>query len=48
MTELKIKEISEFDEGGKDKTRVIFSDNEQRETEIVFEGSGKIRAAVKA
>lgn len=48
MAELKIKEISGFNENGKDKTKVIFSDMKDKETEIILEGTGKIKAAVKA
>ncbi|MEE3349776.1 MAG: hypothetical protein VZR09_07030 [Candidatus Gastranaerophilaceae bacterium] len=47
MTELKIKEITGFNEDGKDKTKVIFADSD-KETEIIFEGSGKIKIAVGA
>lgn len=46
MTELKIKEISNFTENGENKTKIIFSDSE-KEKEIIFEGSGKIKTAVK-
>jgi len=47
MDNLKIKEIKEFSENGKNKTKVVFSDSES-EKEIVFEGSGKIKTTVSA
>ncbi len=46
MSDLKIKEISGFTEDGVDKTKVVFSDS-HKDTEIIFEGSGSIRAAVE-
>ncbi len=46
MTEVKIKEISEINENGLNKTKMIFSDS-KKDTEIIFEGSGKIKAAIK-
>ena len=46
MVELKIKEIKGFTENGIAKTKMIFVKND-KETEIVFEGSGKIKSAVE-
>ena len=46
MTEMKIKEISDFTEDGIDKTKVIFSDTKQ-DTEIILEGKGKIKTVVE-
>ena len=44
MAELKIKEISNYTDCGKNKTKVVFSDNKvHKNTEIIFEGSGKIK-----
>ena len=47
MADLMIKEISEFIEDKKDKSKVIFCDIDGKETEIVLEGSGKIRIPVE-
>lgn len=47
MSELKIKEISNFMENNVRKTRLIISDND-RETEIILEGDGKLKVAVEA
>ena len=47
MEKLKIKEISEFSENGVNKTKMVFSDGENQEKEIIFQGSGKIKFAVE-
>ena len=48
MAELKIKEISNYTDCGKNKTKIIFSDNkEHKNTEIIFEGIGKIKTTTK-
>lgn len=48
MTELKIKEISNYTDCGKNKTKVVFSDKEKiNETEIILEGNGKIKTTTK-
>lgn len=47
MADPQIKEIFNYIENDTNKTTVIFSDKE-KETEIVFEGSGKIKVAIEA
>lgn len=46
MNDLKVKEISSFIENDIQKTRLIISEND-KETEIILEGNGKIKAAVE-
>ena len=46
MNDLKIKEISRFTENNIVKTRLIISEN-GKDTEIILEGNGKIKAAVE-
>ncbi len=46
MNDLKIKEISRFTENDVVKTRLVISDN-GKDTEIILEGNGKIKAAVE-
>ena len=45
VMELKVKEIKNFLEDGKNKTKIIFSQNDL-EKEIIFEGNGKIKTPV--
>ena len=46
MEELKIKEISQYEENGVNKTKmIIISDN--KEKEIILEGSGKIKSTIE-
>ena len=45
VMELKVKEIKNFSEDGKNKIRIIFSQNDL-EKEIIFEGNGKIKTPV--
>lgn len=47
MSELKIKEISNFMENNVRKTRLVISEN-NKDTEIVLEGNGKLKVAVEA
>lgn len=42
---LEIKEITNFFEDGKNKTRLVFSEKD-KEREIVFEGTGKLKMPV--
>ncbi len=42
---LEIKEITNFFEDGKNKTRLVFNE-ENKEREIVFEGNGKLKMPV--
>ncbi len=42
---LEIKEITNFFEDGKNKTRLVFNDK-NKEREIVFEGNGKLKMPV--
>ncbi len=46
MNDLKIKEISRFTENDVVKTRLVISEN-GKDTEIILEGNGKIKAAVE-
>ena len=46
MNDLKIKEISRFTENDVVKTRLVISDN-GKDTEIILEGNGKIKAAAE-
>lgn len=46
MENLTIKEISTFVENEKEKTRLIINDN-SKDTEIIFEGNGKLQVAVE-
>ena len=47
MTESKIKEISNYIDAGKNKIKVVFSDNKQGTVkEILLEGKGKIKTTV--
>ena len=41
----KVKEIKNFVENGKKKTKLIFNDS-QYDKEIIFEGKGQIKIAV--
>ncbi len=43
--DLKVKEITSFLEDGKNKTKLVFCQNET-EKEIIFEGDGKIKTPV--
>lgn len=45
VMELKVKEIKNFSEDGKNKIKIIFSQN-NLEKEIIFEGKGKIKTPV--
>ena len=45
MGELKIKEITEYVENGINKTKMIII-NDDKEQEIILEGSGKIKSTV--
>ncbi len=47
MNELKIKEVSVFLENNIEKTRLVISEN-SKDTEIIFQGNGKLKAAIKA
>lgn len=46
MAETKVKKIFNYVDEGVNKTKVIFSDTE-KDTEIIFEGNGKIKAAIE-
>lgn len=46
MNDLKVKEITRFVEDNIQKTRLIFSEN-GKETEIILQGNGKLKAAVE-
>ena len=46
MNDLKIKEISRFTENDVEKTRLVISEN-GKDTEIILEGNGKLKAAVE-
>ena len=46
MEELKIKEITQYNENGVNKTKMVILSNNQ-EKEIIFEGSGKIKSTVE-
>ena len=45
VMDLKVKEITNFLEDGKNKTKVVFCQN-NNEKEIIFEGKGKIKLPV--
>ena len=47
MKELNIIEITEYCEGGINKTKMVIIENNE-EKEIIFEGSGEIKSAVEA
>ncbi len=47
MSDLKIKEISGFVENGVEKTKIVFAESD-KDTEIIFEGSGAIKVPVEA
>ncbi len=42
---LEIKEITTFVDDGKNKTKLVFCEN-NNEKEILFEGEGKLKSAV--
>ena len=46
MNVLKVKEITRFVEDSIQKTRLIISEN-GKETEIILQGNGKLKAAVE-
>ena len=46
MADPQLKEILNFTDNGINKTKVVFSEKE-KETEIIFEGSGKIKVALE-
>lgn len=46
MNDLKVKEITSFVENNVQKTRLIISEN-GKDTEIILEGDGKLKAAVE-
>ena len=46
MEELKIKEITQYSENGVNKTKMVILSN-NKEKEIIFEGSGKIKSTVE-
>lgn len=45
MMTLEIKEITNFFEDGKNKTRLVFSEKD-KDKEIIFEGTGKLKTPV--
>lgn len=47
MNDLMIKEITSFMENDVRKTRLVILEN-GKETEIILEGNGKLKAAVEA
>lgn len=47
MNDLKIKEISRFIENDVEKTRLIISQDD-KDTEIILEGNGKLKVAIEA
>lgn len=47
MNDLSIKEISRFTENNIEKTRLIICEN-GKDTEIILEGNGKLKVAVKS
>ena len=46
MNNLKIKEISRFTENDVEKTRLVICEN-GKDTEIILEGDGKLKAAIE-
>lgn len=46
MSDLKVKEITNFTENNTRKTKLIISDSKQ-DTEIILEGKGVLKAAVE-
>jgi hypothetical protein len=47
MADIKIKEIIDDIDNDAKKHKVIFADADNNETEILFEGAGKIKTAVE-
>ncbi|MBQ3819174.1 hypothetical protein II810_01880 [bacterium] len=47
MSDLKIKEISRFVEDNIEKTKLVIEEN-GKDTEIIFTGSGKLKVAIQA
>jgi hypothetical protein len=47
MTDLKVKEISRFVENDIKKTRLVISQDE-KDTEIILTGDGKLKVAIEA
>lgn len=47
MTELKIKEVSQFIEKDVQKTKLVINEN-NKDTEIIFSGNGKLKVPVQA
>lgn len=43
---LEIKEITNFFKDGKNKTKLVFCEDNNEKKEILFEGEGKLKSAV--